>query len=267
MIAMRRGWACRSADNRGKTVTSRDSEFQKPHRGVVAPSWSVNEGSLLPTVATQPPGHLALRSTATHGSASTLTLQSRTLGCAPWRTDFSPALVGGSFEHFKTSVRPPPLLAPSSARWHSPTVVSALCGAQLHSFTVFEPSLSADKNRQCVIVALSSQCYCTLFVLLLHHRCKQRRCYCSISRINNRRFSSQVNPPAMTIYFLKSIHSYSILSHTDIYRLGASLCYSATSSTTGKSVRHLEWIRNSCYCIEVLPREVPRFPRRYFSQS
>ena len=73
MIAMRRGWACRSADNRGKTVTSRDSEFQKPHRGVVAPSWSVNEGSLLPTVATQPPGHLALRSTATHGSASTLT--------------------------------------------------------------------------------------------------------------------------------------------------------------------------------------------------
>ena len=44
-----------------------------------------------------------------------------------------------------------------------------------------------------------------------------------------------------------------LTTNTDIYRLGASLCYSATSSITGKSVRHLEWVRNSCYCIEVLP--------------
>ena len=85
------------------------------------------------------------------------------------------------------------------------------------------------------------------------------RCYCSISRINNRRFSSQNYPPAWTIHSLKSIHSRSTLSHTDIYRLGASLCYSATSSITGKSVRHLEWIRNSCYCIEVLPRAPNNF--------
>ena len=34
----------------------------------------------------------------------------------------------GSFEYFKTSVWPLPLLAPSGARLHSPTVVSALCG-------------------------------------------------------------------------------------------------------------------------------------------
>ena len=60
------------------------------------------------------------------------------------------------FEHFKTSVRPPPLLAPSGVWCHSPTVVSVLCGAQLRSFTVLEPLLSADKNRQCVIVALMS---------------------------------------------------------------------------------------------------------------
>ena len=119
------------------------------------------------------------------------------------------------------------------------------------------------------VYRLSSQCYCTLFVLLLHHRCKQRRCYCSISRINNRRFSSQINPPARTIYFLKSINSYSILSHTGIYPLGVSLCYSATSSTTGKSVRHLEWVRNSCYCIEVLPRvrAVPRLFMGCFEQK
>ena len=39
------------------------------------------------------------------------------------------------------------------------------------------------------------------------------RCYCSISRINNRRFSSQNNPPAWTIHSLKSIHSHSTLSH------------------------------------------------------
>ena len=114
------------------------------------------------------------------------------------------------------------------------------------------------------VCSLSSQCYCSLFVLLLHHRCKQRRCYCSISRINNHRFSSQINPPARTIYFLKSINSYSILSHTDIYPLGVSLCYSATSSITGKSVRHLEWVRNSCYCIEVLPRERNREMNREF---
>ena len=123
----------------------------------LTPSWSVHEGSLLPAVATQPPGQFALRSTATHGGASTLTynrVQLTTLDRAPWRTDISPALDGGSLEHFKTSVRPPPLLAPSGAWWHSPTVVFALCGAQLRSFAVSEPPLSADKNRQCVIVTM-----------------------------------------------------------------------------------------------------------------
>ena len=107
-------------------------------------------------VATQPPVQFALRSMATHGGANTLNynwVQLMTLDRAPWQTDISPALDGGSFEHFKTSVRPPPLLAPSGAQRHSPTVVSVLCGAQLRSFTVFEPPLSADKNRQCVIVA------------------------------------------------------------------------------------------------------------------
>ena len=55
-----------------------------------------------------------------------------------------------TFQNFRTATA---ALAPSGARRHSPTVVSALCGAQLPSFTVFEPPLSADKNRQCVIVA------------------------------------------------------------------------------------------------------------------
>ena len=144
---------CRCADNRGLTVTSRDSEFKKPYRGVATPSWSVSERSLLHAVATQPPGQFALRSVATHGDASTLTynrVQLTTLDRVPWRTDISPALDGGSFEHFKTSVRLPPLMLPSDARRHSPTVVSAFSGAQLRSFTVFEPPLSANKNRQCV---------------------------------------------------------------------------------------------------------------------
>ena len=104
------------------------------------------------------------------------------------------------------------------------------------------------------VCRFSSQCYCTLSVLLLHHRCKQRRCYCSISWINNPRFRSQINPPGWAIHSLKSIHSHSILLHTDIYCSSVSLCYSATSSITGKGVRHLEWVRNSCYCIEALPR-------------
>ena len=86
------------------------------------------------------------------------------------------------------------------------------------------------------------------------------RCYCSISRINNRRFSSHNNPPAWTMHSLKSIHSHATLSHTDIYRLGASLCHSATSSITGKSVRYLQWVRNSRYCIEVLPRDTVNWP-------
>ena len=112
----------------------------------------------------------------------------------------------------------------------------------------------------CLVIAFwnvcrfSSQCYCTLSVLLLHHRCKQRRCYCSISWINNRRFRSQIKPPGWAIHSLKSINSHSILLHTDIYCSSVSLCYSATSSITGKSVRHVEWVRNSCYCIEALPR-------------
>ena len=79
-------------------------------------------------------------------------------------------------------------------------------------------------------------------------------CYCSISRINNRRFSPHNNPSAWTMHSLKSIHSNSSLSHTDTRRFGASVCYSATSSITGKNVRHLGCVRNSCYCIEVLPR-------------
>ena len=77
---------CRSAANRGKTVTSRDSEFQKPHRGVVKPSCGVNEGNLLPAVATQPPGQFALYSMATHSGASMLTynrVQLTTIYCAP----------------------------------------------------------------------------------------------------------------------------------------------------------------------------------------
>ena len=146
---VRHDWACRSADNCGKTITSRGLEFQKLHRGVVTLSWSVNEGSLLPAVATKPPDQFALRSKLTHGSASTLTynqVQLTMLNGAPWWTYISPVLDGVNFEHFKTSVRPPRLLVPSGAWWHSPTVVSVLCGAQLRSFKVLEPPLSADKK-------------------------------------------------------------------------------------------------------------------------
>ena len=53
------------------------------------------------------------------------------------------------------------------------------------------------------------------------------RCYCSISRINNRRFSSQNNPPAWTIHSLKSIHSHSTLSHWYL-PLGRYICATAT---------------------------------------
>ena len=60
----------------------------------------------------------------------------------------------------------PPLLAPSGARWRSPTVVSALCGAQLRSSTVCEPPLSADKNRQCVIVKALYRRYRLMRVML-----------------------------------------------------------------------------------------------------
>ena len=88
-------------------------------------------------------------------------------------------------------------------------------------------------------------------VLLLHHHCEQRCYYCSILRINNRRFSSYNNSTAWTMHPLKSTHSHSTLSHTDIYRFGASLCNSATCLIISKSVRHVEWVRNNCYCIEV----------------
>ena len=87
--------------------------------------------------------------------------------------------------------------------------------------------------------------YSIISALLLQHLAHQQS-----------RFGSRNNSPTSAIYSLKSIHSHFTLSHTYIYRLGASLCYSATSSITGKSVRHLEWVRNSYYCIEVLPREV-----------
>ena len=145
------------------------------------------EGSLLPAVATQPPGQFALRSMATHGDASTLTynrVQLTALDGTPWRTDISPALDGGSFEHFKTSVRPPSvyLLAPSGARRHSPTVVSAPCGAQLRLFTVFEPPLSADKNRQCVIVALASHNISTIVHGTSKFRFTWRESWCNCAK-------------------------------------------------------------------------------------
>ena len=100
------------------------------------------------------------------------------------------------------------------------------------------------------VCRLSSQYYCTLSVLLLYQRCKQRRCYCSISQVNYRRYSSQNKPPVWTIHFLKSIPSHSILSHTDVYRLGVSLCYRVTSSITGKSVRQLESVKPRSHCAD-----------------
>ena len=98
------------------------------------------------------------------------------------------------------------------------------------------------------------RCYWVIIWFYKADTASSTRCYCSISRINNRRFSPDNNQSAWTMCSLKSTDSHSTLSHTDTYRLGASLCYSATSSFTGKNVRHLEWVRNSCYCIEVLPR-------------
>ena len=82
-------------------------------------------------------------------------------------------------------------------------------------------------------------------------------CYCSISRFNNGQFNPHNNPSARTMHSLKSTQAHSTLSHTDTYRLGASLCCSTTTSpVTSKHVRHLAWVRNSCYCIEVLLRTV-----------
>ena len=105
---VRRDWTCRTADNRGLTVTIRNSEFKKPHRGVVTPSWSTSEGSLMPAVATQPSGQFVLRSPATHGGASTLTynwVQLTTLNRASRRTEISPALRRKfwTFQNFRTA--------------------------------------------------------------------------------------------------------------------------------------------------------------------
>ena len=99
-------------------------------------------------------------------------------------------------------------------------------------------------------------CYWVIIWFYKADTASSTRCYCSISRINNRRFSPDNNQSAWTMHSLKSTHSHSTLSHTDTNRLGVSLCYSATSSITDKNVRHLEWVRNSCYCIEVLPRVI-----------
>ena len=124
-------------------------------------------------------------------------------------------------------------------------------------FTDASFRIPCPKKKCPISQVTSSRNFCCYWIFIWFYQAdtaSSPRCYCSISRINNRRFSSQNNPPAWPIHSLKSIHSHSTLSHTDIYGLGASLCYSATSSITGKSVRHLEWIRNSCYCIEVLPR-------------
>ena len=97
------------------------------------------------------------------------------------------------------------------------------------------------------------RCYCIFIWFYKADTASSTRCYCNISMINNRRFSPHNKPSAWTMHSLKSTHSYSTLSHTDTKRLGASFCYSTTSSITGKNVRHLEWIRNSYYCIEILP--------------
>ena len=94
------------------------------------------------------------------------------------------------------------------------------------------------------------RCYWIIIWFYKVDTASSTRCYCSISRINNRRFSPHNNLSAWTMHSPKSTHSHSTLSHTDTYRLGASLCYSATNSITGENVRHLEWVRNSCYCIE-----------------
>ena len=121
------------------------------------------------------------------------------------------------------------------------------------------------RKRWCPISQVTnSRNFCCYWIFILFYRvdtASSPRCYCSISRIHNRRFSSWNNPPAWAIHSLKSIHSHSTLSHTDIYRFGASLCYRAASSITGKSVRHLEWVCNSCYCIEVFPRVHVKFRR------
>ena len=93
-----------------------------------------------------------------------------------------------------------------------------------------------------------------LFVFKKADTASSTRCYCSISRINNRRVCPHNNPSAWTMQSLKSTRSHFTLPHTDTYRLCASLCHSTASSITDKNVRHLEWVRNSCYCIEVLPR-------------
>ena len=59
-----------------------------------------------------------------------------------------------------------------------------------------------------------------------------------------------------------------ISCHTLIPILWALVCamYSTTSSIIGISVRHLERVRNSCYCIEVLPRAIP-FPNQSWTPA
>ena len=97
------------------------------------------------------------------------------------------------------------------------------------------------------------RCYCVFIWFYKADTASSTRCYLSISRINNRRFSPHNKPSAWTMHSLKSTRSYSTLSHTGTQRFGANLCYSTTCSITCRNVRHLEWICNSYYCIEVLP--------------
>ena len=106
-----------------------------------------------------------------------------------------------------------------------------------------ERLLLHPKNRNtpcdCILKCLSLKLSLLLHhpELLSHYRCKQRCCYRSISRINNRRFSPHNNPSAWPMYSLKYNHSHSTPLHTDTYRLGPSLCYSTTSSITSKRAR------------------------------
>ena len=99
------------------------------------------------------------------------------------------------------------------------------------------------------------------FLLLLNLYLVLPSWYCIIPALLLQHLAHQQSPIYLSEQPASLSHTFSEVDTLALYPVSYCLyalflCYSATSSITDKSVRNLEWVRNSCYCIEVLPREL-----------